>query len=326
MFRGPVIQLMRFLGVSRISRYVHRSQPTILMYHRIVDDPLLPGIKVKVFEKQLSYLKKNFNVIPMEELVNDISMDKVKPYSVALTFDDGHYDFYDNAWPLLKKYNLPASIYVTTGFIDKECWLWPDLLKYQLITTELSEIEDPELGTLSLDRHDVLETWSVLGDYCLKLSHSSRADFINNLGKKLHVRCPIQPQKPFSPLSWKQLQEMNGEGLDVGSHSVSHPILSSLSKEDLDFEISKSYKRIEKEIGRPPTGICYPNGMSGDVSVEVENAVSKIYRYGLVAYPYTLEKKNLMHLGRRGASENIYRFVQVVNGLSRRDNYSGEYK
>src|SRR5690606_11167369 len=147
--------------------YANRHEPLILMYHRIVSDPLLPGIGPDVFEQQLVYLKANFNVMSMAQLAEDIRNNQVKPYSLAITFDDGHGDFYTHAWPLLRKHNLPAALYVSSGFVDQRYWLWPDLLRYVLIKTNKSSLKLDEFDELPLGRDSLLSSWNTLGDYCL---------------------------------------------------------------------------------------------------------------------------------------------------------------
>lgn len=324
--KNRLINLLDACGLLGISRYVNRHRPMILMYHRILQEPLLPGIPPEIFAQHLEYLKRHFRVIPIAQMVEELKTDSLQPYSVAITFDDGHSDFFQNAWPLLKKFNLPASIYVTTGFIDQQHWLWPDLLRYLLMTTKATTVEIANVGNLSLVDDQLLTTWNTLGDFCLSLDTDARASFLHQLGHQLGVVIPSQPQAPFAPLTWHQLREMQKEGLDIGSHSVSHPILSALSEPELKYELLYSQQRIFEEIGEKPKGICYPNGMARDTSENVEASASEIYSYGLVAYPAQIKHNQIMHLGRWGGANNLSRFKQVMSGLSHNDNHLGEYR
>lgn len=326
MAKQLLFKIAETLGVLWLARFYKRNQPIVLMYHRIVDQPLLPGIAPEIFEQQLQYLKKHFRVVPMVQLAEEIRTNTVKAYSVAITFDDGHGDFYTTAWPLLKKYQLPAALYVTTGFVDQKCWLWPDLLRYLLIKTRHQTILHDELGNLPLGKENILSTWNKLGDYCLTLKSDERWNFLTDLSSKLEVKADEYAQPPFNSVTWDQLREMSSQGLEVGSHTVSHPILSSLASSQLESELQLSHDRIEAEVGHPPQGICYPNGMARDISVEVENAGSNIYRYGLVAYPATISSSRLMHIGRWTGASNLLRFKQVMCHLSRNDNHQGEYR
>jgi peptidoglycan/xylan/chitin deacetylase (PgdA/CDA1 family) len=326
MNKKALIQILEVSGLLDLSRYLNRHRPMILMYHRVLQEPLVPGIPPEIFAQQLEYLHRKFRVIPVSQLVKELETKTLKPYSVAITFDDGHEDFYTNAWPILKNYGLPASIYITTGFVDKKHWLWPDLLRFILMNTTHNAVEVTGVGQLLLDAQCLLTSWNALGDYCLGLDAASRRTFLISLASQLEVNLPSEPQAPFAPLNWTQLAEMRSEGLDIGSHSVSHPIFSSLSDEDLERELVDSQRRIFDELGEMPTGICYPNGMAKDISDKVEEKAQQFYKYGLVAYPTDISPNHLMHLGRWGAADNMLRFKQVMCGFSHNDNHLGEYR
>lgn len=319
-----LLSFFEAFGAYKVNRFLQRKRPMILMYHRVLNDPLLPGIAPDIFAQQLAYLQKNFRVVPVDQLVSEINEGIQEPYSVALTFDDGHQDFYTNAWPLLKEYQLPASLYVTTGFVDNKCWLWPDLLRYILINTKKKSFEVEGLEELALGKANLLTAWNRLGDYCLTLKTADRDYFLKNLALRFEVDIDIQPEKPFSAVTWDQLREMQKEGLDVGSHTVSHPILSDLDEGQLIAELTGSFRRIEEELGTTPTGICYPNGMAKDISPLVEKCAMASYRYGLVAYPCEVSSDQMMHLGRWSAPNNMSRFKQIMNAFSRRNNQYGE--
>jgi peptidoglycan/xylan/chitin deacetylase (PgdA/CDA1 family) len=326
MNKKALIKILEVSGLLSLSRFLNRHRPMILMYHRILREPLVPGIPPEIFAQQLEYLQKKFRVIPISQLVKELEAKTLKPYSVAITFDDGHEDFYNNAWPILKRYGLPASIYITTGFVDKKHWLWPDLLRFILMNTKHSLVEVTGVGQLLLNEQHLLTSWNALGDYCLGLDAASRRTFLIGLASQLEVAIPPEPQAPFSPLNWTQLNEMHHEGLDVGSHTVSHPILSTLNEEDLMRELADSRQRIQEEIGEAPIGICYPNGMAKDISTNVEEKAKQFYKYGLVAYAADIQANKIMHIGRWGAADNMLRFKQVMCGFSHNDNHLGEYR
>lgn len=326
MLKEAVVNTLEIVGGLAITRYLTRRKPRILMYHRVVDSPLLPGISPKLFEAQLIYLKKNFNVVSLNELLANVKKKTEKDYQVAVTFDDGHHDFYTHAWPILRKHGVPATLFTTTGFVDKKVWLWPDLLRMIILAAPPNNYRLDGLGEIALTRENPLHVWNTIADYCLTLSHAGRMVFITDLAFKMNVSVDAEPQEPFAPVSWSELREMKSEGLDIGSHSDTHPILSDLSDEELIIELEYSKQRISEEIGIPPTGICYPNGMAKDVSVKVEERARQFYEYGLVAYPAEIAMKNIMHLGRYAASSNISRFKLLINGASFHVNHAGEYK
>lgn len=326
MLNSSVLRVIEMLGGFHASRIAQRYYPRILMYHRVLPEKNAHAISPEVFELQVEYLKKYFRVVSINQLVDEAVSCVLTPYTVAITFDDGHEDFYTHAWPVLKKYGLPASLYVTTGFVDKKCWLWPDLLRYLLDSTSIRNLSIKDIGTLYVDKNHNQATWSILGDWCLKLEANARAAFLDDLALRLNVKVPAQPLFPFAPVSWDQLREMHREGLDIGSHSISHPIFSTLTDEELHSELTHSQERILNEIGNAPRGICYPNGMARDITRTVEDKAKQHYSYGLVAYPNDVSKDDIMRLGRWAAPNKFDRFKQMINGLSRNDNHRGEYR
>lgn len=325
MSKKATVELLERLGILAISRYMNRRTPLILMYHRILKHDLVPGTHPDIFVQQIAYLKENFNIINMSQLLTHVQKKSVPERALVLTFDDGHYDFYANAWPIIKSHELTATLFVTTQFIDQQIWLWPDLLKYVLINASPREFNLDGICRLELSGKNILKIWNTLGDFCLKLSSEERLIFIKNLASDLRVNIPEAPQLPFSPTTWPQLAEMVAEGLDVGSHSVSHPILSHVTSEQLTRELNESRKRIRDMLKIDTIGICYPNGMPTDISPKVEDEARKIYNYGVVAYPKKFDSKNLMRIGRIGATNDIINFKVKTSYLSRAENI-GEYK
>lgn len=294
-----VIQLIEALGGFKALQWYNRSTPLVLMYHRIIDKPFIYGLSPTQFEKQLTYLTKRFRIVTIDTLIAEINQNTVQPYTIALTFDDGHYDFYENAWPILKKYNIPASLYVTTDFINGNIWLWPDLLKYVLLNSPGINVDIKPLGAISLTKDELQNSWHLLGDYCLTLDSNARLQFIYDFAQAAHVTLPETPVAPFTAVTWDQLGEMQAQGLNVGSHTVSHPILSTLNETDLKHELLASAENIKANLGQFPKGICYPNGRMSDINDTVlAQAKALGYEYGLLARNIQINKNEPFLIGR----------------------------
>lgn len=318
--KQKILHALDAIGGTRLLRRANRKRPRILMYHRIIDQAFVAGLPPEQFDQQMAYLSKHYRVIPVEQLISELKGDNVKPYTVSLTFDDGHLDFYTTTWPILKKYNLPATLYLATGFVSNECWLWPDYLRYTLLHSKKETIRMPEYGNLSLSPDTVLKTWSKLGDAGLKMNKENRKQFLDELEKAADVVVPPSPEPPFAPVNWDQVREMQSEGLDVGSHTVSHPILSKLTQEEVSGELGESYQRISEELGNPPKGICYPNGMVKDINAIVLEKAQEIgYEYGLLACDTELNINEPMLLGRLPAprSADSLRLVLSIPHLGK---------
>lgn len=309
-FKSRLFQIIEAIGGLKVLHYLNRNRPVILMYHRTIDEPFVAGMSPAIFEEQLHYLKERFRVISIEQLIREIATKSLKPYSVALTFDDGHEDFYRIAWPLLRRFDFPATLYVTTGFVDGVYWLWPDLLRYILLNSKKENLEIPALNTkLSTDKSLVLTSWNTLGDYCLTLKREARDEFLQQLAAQAEIIVPSQPVAPFNATNWQQVKEMHTQGLDLGSHTISHPILSNLSVEEIHEELKGSAEVLAQHIGCYPNGICYPNGQAKDINKHVlEQAQLCHYKYGIVAYNRKLSTDEPYLLGRVSAASDLREF------------------
>jgi peptidoglycan/xylan/chitin deacetylase (PgdA/CDA1 family) len=284
--------------------------PKILMYHRLTDSDIIPGISTSLFELQLQYLCKYYNVVSVDEIVSDIQKNIFISNKVALTFDDGYVDFYAKAWPLLKKYNVPASLYITTDFVDQKMWMWPDKVRVMLDKTEHTNIKCSALGELELTELNFEKNWHAISDHCLTLSEFEREKFLLELSNAFEVPFPDIPSSDFSAVSWEELRLMINDGLDIGSHTVTHPILTRISQDELKIELLKSKQVIESELDIKIRGICYPNGMSNDVSVVVSRTSKDAeYSYGLIAYTKENNYSDIYQIDRISASENMPSFV-----------------
>jgi peptidoglycan/xylan/chitin deacetylase (PgdA/CDA1 family) len=284
--------------------------PRILMYHRLTDSDIIPGITPIKFEDHLKHLCSYYDVVSVDEIISDVNNNQLNSNKVALTFDDGYVDFYEKAWPLLKKYNVPASVYITTEFIEKKRWMWPDKVRVMLDKTILERVYIPNVGELQLAKKYFDRNWHTISDHCLTLTELNRNCFFDELARLLRVSVNDYPTSDFSALTWEQLSLMHKEGLDIGSHTVTHPILTNIPNEQLTNELVESKREIENMLNLEVKGICYPNGMPSDVSTAVtETADRSGYCYGLIAYTDSDSYTDLFKTDRLPASENIADFA-----------------
>ncbi len=295
-------------------RWHNRLRPQVIMYHRITEAAYTSGLPPTEFEKQINYLRNHFRVVSIETLLHELRTNNLQPYTIAITFDDGHRDFYEYAWPILKKYNLPASLYITTGFVNGDVWLWPDRLKYVMINSSKKQISIAPLGHLSFEANKFSSSWNLLGDYCLTLTSELRESFIDKLAQVAVCEVPIQPAAPFLPVTWGQLKEMVAEGLDVGSHTVTHPILSGLDYKIITHELTNSAHIINRELGYNVHGICYPNGRLSDINDDVIQCAAQCgYSYGLLARNYPIAAKSQYLIGRLATNTDFNYFKWILN-------------
>ena len=141
-FNGIINLLNRFKFIDTFSFIQSniRTQIPIIMYHHIgnkKDGFLLNRTNTIDFEKQLIFLKKKYEIINFERLIQAFKENKTLPKRTAIiTFDDGYKNNYTEAFPLLKKYNIPATIFLTTGHIETDNTFWWDKIGYVLCNTK----------------------------------------------------------------------------------------------------------------------------------------------------------------------------------------------
>lgn len=318
-----IIKLLDISGGFQALQWYNRKKPLILMYHRITNEAYGAGLAPEEFEKHLAYVSKYFRVVSIDQLLQELVSGQLKPYTLALTFDDGHADFFHHAWPLLQQYKLPASLYVTTGFVDGNCWLWPDLLKYIIIHNQKTTLSIPGSGQVVANQETFLRNWHKLGDYCLTLDTEERKRFLDNLARQCSVQIPASPVAPFAGVSWDQLRSMCAQGLQVGSHTVTHPILSKLDYAVIEQELSQSAARIKEQLGVVAKGLCYPNGRLIDITPQViECAKAQGYEYGLLARNMPILAKDLFHIGRLAANANFDYFRWTLSYRQKPEDHS----
>ncbi|MBD3640942.1 MAG: polysaccharide deacetylase family protein [Marinobacter sp.] len=312
-----IYSLSRPMGGLHLARFVTKKHPKILMYHRISEREDCGRITVSQFEHHLNIIKKHFNPVPLSSLVSQNSKTCVKNNSVAITFDDGYYDFAEYAFPLLKANNIPATIFITTGFVNGDLWLWPDQIKYAIDNAARESISLEVLGGELMVAGNELQAWNILSDYCLTASENEKKSIIRKIFKNLGVDFPNSTPDSYRPLNWTQINNFISEGLEVGSHSVTHPILSKLSNNQLVRELQGSRQSIIENTGVYPKGFCFPNGMPDDFNERVKLAVKAAgYEYAVTAYPGPNPMGDRFAINRYPAQNDIESFEKSIYGLT----------
>ena len=180
--------------------------------------------------------------------------------SFIITFDDGYKDNYIYAYPILKKYNVPATIFLTTGHIGTTKPFWQNKLAYIIRKTNRDSIEIEGFGKYQLYTQQERSRAIIHIKNKLKtLRHEEIQTQIEEMESLLDVKALYSlPEDLF--LDWDNVREMANYGIDFGAHGITHAQMTKINLEQARNEISLSKKKIEDEIGRPVTSFSYPNG------------------------------------------------------------------
>ena len=269
---GQVLYRIGALRIISSARAMVIRHLPILAYHRILNcldedlfkfDPELVSARGDQFRWQMNYIKKRFSPIKFQDLVLAIETGAVLPkHPIIITFDDGFDDNYRVAYPILHDLGIPATIFLSTGYIGKNNTFWFDWLVYMICTTSKTELELTGVGHIVL-KNGLKERRAICKEllkWAKRIPEVNRRQLIVDVEKQVDM---CQPKEGFTesrPLTWEQVKEMAENGIEFGSHTVNHPILANLDEEDLKHELTQSKTTIEHKIGQEVNVLAYPVG------------------------------------------------------------------
>lgn len=242
-----------------------------LLYHRVNDiEDSVYNITVSSqnFENHMKYIKENYNCLRFDE-----DWTKESRLSVAITFDDGYADNYENVLPILEKYGIPATIFVTTGNLGTKKEFWWDEVE-RLLTAgnsypEKFTLKDPVLGyTWETDTFDKRKELVKTIRWLLRMEVEK--DTVDNWLEQLRewANLPDVGRKDYLALNNAQLEALSKSKLiTIGAHTVNHMSLGAMAGEQQYNEIKKSLSDIARIIGKVPEVFSYPFGMKNDYNM-----------------------------------------------------------
>jgi peptidoglycan/xylan/chitin deacetylase (PgdA/CDA1 family) len=220
-----------------------------------------------VFDQQMSYLAANYHVVSMHEVIHAYrSGTPLPPRAVLLTFDDAYRDFAMHAWPTLKRYRLPATLFVPTAFPDQpELTFWWDRLYQALSCFDGHRDLETPVGWLPLaTARQRANAFTRLRNYVKKLPHSDAMPLVDQICGELDGPHPQQ-----SVLSWDTLRRLAHEGVTMGAHTRTHPLMNRVSPEEARAEAIGSLRDLERQIGPVLPIFAYPSGGYTDEVVRI---------------------------------------------------------
>jgi peptidoglycan/xylan/chitin deacetylase (PgdA/CDA1 family) len=273
--------LAEVLYLSNLQRLCHQGKVAILTYHRVVpqcelsDQWIQPGMYVAtdVFERHMQFLRDQFRVISLQELVQRWSnrdWDKVARYCVV-TFDDGWLDNYRHAYPILRKWEIPATIFLPTDFIGTDEWFWPEKVAY-CVKKLTADSEAYGKGIAILQKHVRIDEAHMRMARASEAAGRDLADRVIEACKDLGPGAISELIAAFSHdlaivlpherciVNWDEVSHMGKDRISFGSHSRSHRILTQLSMADVGDELEGSQKVLKSRGVNYVPVFCYPNG------------------------------------------------------------------
>lgn len=233
------------LGVLAVYRALCRRGVRILMYHRFPKGGA--GLRA-----QCEHIRRHYHPVSLTEVADSLRGGApLPPNAAAITVDDGYRDFVTEAHPVFRAYDIPATIFVVTDFLDGRQWLWQDIVAFALARTR-------KRTALAVEREAFCERLK-------EMPVEARERAIAELLRDLEIDLPERPTGEYAPMTWDDARRLAAEGVEIGVHTKTHAILSQVTcRQGLRDEIVAPRERIEEEIGRPALHFCYPNGRRKD--------------------------------------------------------------
>ncbi len=201
-------------------RWKFGNRPHIVMYHRVLEPELGSDfsqwgivVRANTFEKQLHQLHRMFSMVSLRDIVNNSGANS-SASRCAITFDDGWADNHRVALPVLKRLGLPATVFITTGYIGTEKLFWPERLACIL------QDEDREFDSRIESLKNVPE--------------KTREEFLHQKAREKN-RTSLPPGTRM--LTWDQVRELQQQGFEIGSHTVHHVLLDQAAAEQVETEV-----------------------------------------------------------------------------------------
>ena len=244
----------------------HSDLLRVLTYHRVDElgarpwlDPGLISATPESFREQMDYLAAYYQPVQMKDVITAIETRNhtgLPPRAVLVTFDDAYFDFQEHAWPILKQYGIPVTLFVPTAYPDQPAhtFWWDDL--YQAVqNTSRNDSLNTLIGRLSLSKTSRNQTYKSLKNYLKTLKHAEAVSRVKQLCKDLGV----QPTTNCI-LDWASLRKLSVEGVTLGAHTRTHPLMNRVTVEEAREEAVSSLQDLEREIGSILPICAYPSG------------------------------------------------------------------
>lgn len=238
----------------------------ILVYHRIDEpharpelDPTLLSAGPAAFDEQMRFLVEHYRVVSLAEVLEAVRRRRrLAPRSVLVTFDDGYQDFADHAWPVLRRYGVPATLFVPTGYPGSQQTFWWDRL-FAAITSAGGTVSTP-FGRLRLTTPaERLQTFGRLKTRLKRLSHAEATSQVEEICAALNM-----PALPNRLMGWDTLRQLAAEGLTLALHTHSHALLDRIDLREVADEVCRSTAELVHEIGIAPPVLAYPAGRTDE--------------------------------------------------------------
>lgn len=251
-----------YLGVDAVIRRVRGPGLVLLMFHRFSDvpDPHPITVRPATFRRMAAWCRARDTLVDLDTGLRALD-DHRAGVRYAITVDDGYRDNFEALASLGAP--VPATLYVATGHIDRDT-LWPYTLSDAVAHSPHRSVELELLGPDRVCLDSPGQRQEALERMVAALKTVPYADFGTTLAEVLAVLSSDVPPRIGDMLNWDEVRQLSGWGVEIGAHTVHHPILANADDRAASSEILGSRDHLAAELGTPPRHFAYPNGGPGD--------------------------------------------------------------
>ena len=224
------------------------------------------------------------NPVSMDDIVSATSRKASLPKrSFAITFDDGFLNNLTVAAPVLRRFNVPAMFYATTGFIESNTMSWIDEIEYDFEARGSFQIDMLNLRVQCETRSQKIELLDHIRQTIKANRNIDPYAFAHEVRRQIGVQAITPDTYLDQKMNWEQLKELDSDPLfTIGGHSHTHRILSYLNQDELESEVATSIEKLQSHLNRTILHYSYPEGLSHCFS---EDVIDRLRRHGIVCSP-----------------------------------------
>lgn len=310
----------------RLRSYLYRHDAVVLTYHSILPEPLpFPiwhNLSTEMFDHHIKILSRDFRCVPVSELMRDLARGRIRPYTVAVTLDDGFRNNLTNALPVLKQYQVPATLFISSGFIGGKSLLWPEWVASILAQSQTQAISFAGQNLTLSSIEDRVAAFRALARIFKQINPADHAKSIELLMNAAKVtRQSVEQGKMFQnfiSLTWEEIGFMRESGLfEFGAHTVNHWRLTNLDDEQALRQIVESKLQIEAHLGQVDY-FAYPHGGPDDFNAtHRQMAIEAGFKGIFTAMSGTVSSRSNCHAIHRcgiGSDSTLDQFTYLLHG------------
>jgi peptidoglycan/xylan/chitin deacetylase (PgdA/CDA1 family) len=244
---------------------------TIFTYHRVTaePDPLLPDeFHARSFAAQMSWIADYFRVLSLPDAVKTLAQGRLPARAAAITFDDGYANNLEVALPILQRHNLTATVFIAVDAVERGI-MWNDLV-IEALRRAPAELDLSKFGVGKLNLPDTAARAAAVERVLSQFKYLPLAERWQRAEELYGSIAGSAP--PRLMMTREGVRKLADAGIDVGAHTVNHPILKGMTDDDARREIVGSARWVADATGRAPRSFAYPNGRPG-LDYETRHAI-----------------------------------------------------